>query len=378
MLMNSKYTIGCIVGTRPEVIKMAPVVFQLRQCPWANVLLINTAQHRKLLDDMFKVFDLTPDVDLNCMTFDQSLGELTGQLCQKLDILFKKHPIDALLAAGDTTTVFVSALAAFYNKIPFGHIEAGMRSFNQAEPFPEEINRILTAPLATWHFAPTSTEKAHLLKENIAPSNIIITGNPVIDALYWVLDNKPSNVLSHLSNIILVTTHRRENFGANLKNICQALITLTHRFPHLHFVIPVHPNPNVQKDIASMLANIPGIHLTAPMQYDEFAHLMQRSLFVLTDSGGIQEEAAALGKPILILRDITERGAIISQELGLLIGTKVDAIVDSVSKLVTDASFFKTLAKGISPYGDGKAALRIVASLEQQLMSHSLYFDPVV
>lgn len=361
------FTIGCIIGTRPEAIKMASIIFQLQACSWANVFIINTGQHKDMLDGMLEVFNLNPDANLNSMTSNQSLGELTGNLCNKLDHLIKNQHFDVLLAAGDTTTVLVSSLISFYHRIPFGHIEAGLRTFNHNEPFPEEMNRVLTAPLATWHFAPTLLEKENLLREHVASSKIIVTGNPVIDALLWVIKNKPDNNRHDLPNTILVTAHRRENFGKNLQNICLAIIELTELFDHINFVIPVHPNPAIQKNIQLLLHDKPRIHLLLPLKYDEFAHLMNRSLFILTDSGGIQEEAPALGKPVLILRNNTERNAIITQGLGLLIGTEINGIVHAVSQLLCDKKLYQDMAQGISPYGDGNAAKRIVAELKKHL-----------
>ena len=369
MSMQRRYTIGCIIGTRPEVIKMAPIIFQLQTCPWADVFLINTAQHRDMLDNMFEVFNLYPDADLDSMTCNQSLGELTSTLCKKLDTLVKQHHFDVLLAAGDTTTVFVSSLVAFYNHIPFGHIEAGLRTYNTEEPFPEEINRVLTAPLATWHFAPTTMERENLIRENIPSSRIIVSGNPVIDALFWVLNNRPPPHChsKNLSNVIVVTAHRRENFGENLQNICAAITALTCKFEHINFVFPVHPNPQVQHNIESLLLNTPRAHLLPPLRYDEFAHLLQQSLFVLTDSGGIQEEAPALSKPVLVLRNITERPAIITEGVGLLVGTEKNNIINAVSQLLTDKKIYADMARGVSPYGDGQAAKRIVNYLKDNL-----------
>lgn len=367
---SRRVVIGCIIGTRPEVIKMAPIIFKLKSASWAKVFVINTAQHRSLLDDMLGLFDLIPDADLDIMTTDQSLGELTGNLCIKLDALVKNNRFDALLAAGDTTTVFASSLIAFYHHIPFGHVEAGLRTYNSKEPFPEEINRILTAPLATWHFAPTELEKNNLICENIDPSKIIVTGNPVIDALYWVLKNKPDpHSFQQWSNIVIVTAHRRENFGEHVKNICQAVIELSNQFKHINFVFPVHPNPHVQNDIFFLLNEKPGIHLLPPLRYDEFAHLMNRALLILTDSGGIQEEAPALSKPVVVLRSITERPAIISEGVGVLVGTDKNQIIRTVSELLTNKNLYSQMARGVSPYGDGKAAERIISFLKQKLIS---------
>ncbi|MFA6303750.1 MAG: UDP-N-acetylglucosamine 2-epimerase (non-hydrolyzing) [Legionella sp.] len=368
MNKSGRLVIGCIIGTRPEVIKMAPIIFKLKASSWAEVFVIDTAQHRGLLDDMLGLFDLVPDADLDSMTKDQSLGELTGNLCKKLDALVKNNRFDALLAVGDTTTVFVSALIAFYYQIPFGHIEAGLRSYNSKEPFPEEINRILTAPLATWHFAPTELEKNDLIRENIDPAKIIVTGNPVIDALHWVLENKPDpHFVEQWSNSVIVTAHRRENFGENIKHICEAVIELSQQFEHINFVFPVHPNPHVQEDIFLLLNDKKGIHLLPPLRYDEFAHLMNRSLLILTDSGGIQEEAPALNKPVVVLRNLTERPAIISEGVGVLVGTEKAKIISTVSELLSNKELYSKMARGVSPYGDGQSAERIINFLKQQI-----------
>ena len=363
---KSKCVVGCVIGTRPEAIKMAPVIFLLQQSAWAEVVLINSAQHRDLLDEMLHLFNLKSDLDLNSMIADQSLGHLTGELCLKLDDYLKNNAnIDVLLAAGDTTTVFVASLLAFYHQIPFGHIEAGLRTFNHNSPFPEEINRVLTAPLATWHFTPTETEKNNLLNENIASDKIFVTGNTVIDAMYWVLEQKKEpDDFKDLDNIIVVTTHRRESFGEQLHHICEALVELTQRFEHINIVLPVHPNPHVQSEIHQRLDAKKRIHLINPLSYDAFIHLMNRSLFIMTDSGGIQEEAPALRKPVIIMRELTERTAIVEEELGILTGTDTTAIVDAASKLLTDQALYKTMSRGISPYGDGKASEKIVACIK--------------
>lgn len=369
--------IACIAGTRPEIIKMAPVIFALRTCSWAKITIINTAQHRQLLDDMLNIFGLHPDYDLNIMKKNQSLGELTGHLCAKLDELFPRLQLDAVLGVGDTTSVMVASLIAFYHKIPFGHIEAGLRTFDNYQPFPEEINRVLTANLSTWHFAPTQREKDNLVKENLNASTIYVTGNPVIDALYWTLEHtKQTKKLSVLKRYIIVTTHRRENFGDHLKNICEAVIKLSQRFTDIEFVVPVHPNPNVKKMVSRLLAKRERIHLISALKYDEFSHLLQHCLLVLTDSGGIQEEAPALHKPVIVLRDKTERPAIIEAGVGILAGTKTDDIVTIVSLLLTHENLYKKMAKGASPYGDGHAAEYIVAILKRLLLEHSATGDP--
>ncbi|RMX15331.1 UDP-N-acetylglucosamine 2-epimerase (non-hydrolyzing) [Legionella jordanis] len=373
--MMEKIHIGCVIGTRPELIKMAPVIFRLEQCPWVKLSVINTAQHRNLLDDLLTFFRIIPNVDLNSMTVNQTLGTLTGNLCSKFELLVETTTFDVLLAAGDTTTVFVSSLIAFYHHIKFGHIEAGLRSYNSGEPFPEEMNRVLTAPLSTWHFAPTLAEKENLLRENIPASKIIVTGNPVIDTLYWTLENTVDRGdFDELNNIVMVTAHRRENFGQPLINICSAIVNLSQKFD-VNFVFPVHPNPKVQEVTVSLLKDRPRIHLLPPLRYDEFVHLMSRSIFILTDSGGIQEEGPALGKPILVLRNTTERPAIINEGVGLLVGTEEQNIIDTVTRLLDHKDLYRSMVKNTSPYGDGYASERIVEFLQQTLLSQSLEYQ---
>lgn len=366
---QKKHHIACIFGTRPELIKIAPVIFKLKDCSWAKVSMINTAQHRELLDDMLEIFGITPDLDLNIMQENQSLGELTANLCSKFHTFLANQHFDAILGVGDTTTVVVAALSAVYHKIPFGHIEAGLRTYDKSQPFPEEINRVLVAHLATWHFAPTETEKENLCKENISANSIFVTGNTVIDALYWTLANRnPGDLVKLDKNYIVVTAHRRENWGPNLENICRAILRLSELFPDIHFVLPTHPNPNVRKTINKLLAEQQGIHLISALKYDEFAHLMKNCLFIVTDSGGIQEEAPALHKPVLVLRDKTERPAILEKGVGLLAGTKEEDIVKEVSHLLMTPALYKKMATGPSPYGDGHAAEKIVAILHKLLL----------
>lgn len=365
---NQKAHIACIMGTRPEIIKLAPVIFELQKTSWAKVSIVNTAQHRELSDEFLKVFDLVADFDLNVMVKDQSLGELGGNLSKKLDTLLTKHPFQAVLAVGDTSSVFFSALAAFYHKIPFGHVEAGLRTFDRYQPFPEEINRRLCAPLATWSFAPTEEDKNNLLKENIDPSSITVTGNTVIDALFWVLTHKKASHLKTNSNrIITVTAHRRENHGKNLEHICKAILILSQQFKDVDFMISVHPNPNVQKVMFNLLNHQPHIHLFSPLNYVDFSHLEKRSYLMLTDSGGIQEEASALHKPVVILRNCTEREAIVKEGLGILVGTNTEDIVSAVSRLLTDENYYKKMTNGKCPYGDGYAANYIVERLGKDL-----------
>lgn len=363
-----KLKIACVVGTRPEIIKMAVLFHYLQEhCDWAEPVLINTAQHRNLLDDMLEVFDLKPDIDLNVMMNDQSLGNLTAELSSKLTTTFQDQHFDAVLSAGDTSTVLLSALMAFYFKIPYGHVEAGLRTCHRDNPFPEEMHRRLTAQLSRWHFAPTQAEKLNLLKENIPEEDIFITGNPVIDALHWVLDNRSLKIKPPPGRYILVTIHRRENFGKNLDNFLAAIKTLCKKYPDLTFVFPVHPNPKVKNKVYATLEGIEQVHLSEPLKYDEFIHLMQHCYLVMTDSGGLQEEAPALKKPLVVLRENTERHAVIDLELAILSGVDELSVVDAVSYILDNPQVYERMARGLSPYGDGLSARHIAMLLEAKL-----------
>lgn len=362
-----KKNIGCIMGTRPEVIKMAPLIKVLQNDPDFSVTVICSAQHRTLLDDMLAVFHIAPDVDLNIMKENQSLSELTGNLCAAFEKVAKEKHYDAWLVQGDTTTTFIASLIAFYHKIPIGHVEAGLRTGDCYEPFPEEINRVLTSHLAKWHFVPTEIDRDNLLKEGIADQAIYVTGNTVIDALYSIIDK---NMHVHLDQkkIILVTVHRRESFGEPLIHIFQALKKIAVTFPDVEIVYPVHPNPNVKNTAEKLLSGLKNLHLIPPLNYTEFCILMQKSYLVLTDSGGIQEEAPALGKPVLVLRDKTERPLVISVGAGKLVGTETNAIFSAAELLLTDKNSYQSMVKEKSPYGDGDAAKRIVAILRESLI----------
>jgi UDP-N-acetylglucosamine 2-epimerase (non-hydrolysing) len=368
-----KKNILCIVGTRPEAIKMAPIILALSNKPWANVRVIATAQHRQMLDQIFNVFHITPDVDLNIMQHNQPLPQLTSRLIEKLDETFAAEHGDLVLAQGDTTTVFAAALASFYQKIPFGHIEAGLRTGNIYNPYPEEMNRTLTARLTKLHFAPTTTAEKALLKEGVAKESIYVTGNTVIDALLETAQRDINLDLAIDTNkkIILVTAHRRESFGQPFVNICQAICALADEFTDIQIVYPVHPNPNIQKTALAMLANHPRILLCSPLEYPQLVTLMKQAYFILTDSGGIQEEAPALGKPVLVLRNETERTESIEFGVAKLVGSDTNLIISEATKLLTEPSHYASMVKGVSPYGDGKAALRIVDILEQTLITEN-------
>lgn len=358
------------IGTRPEAIKLAPVVRALEKSPWANVRLLATAQHRELLDHALGVFGLTPDIDLDIMQPEQNLTELTSRLLPKLDAVLASESPDAVLVQGDTTTVMAVALAAYYRRIPVGHVEAGLRSGDLYNPFPEEMNRIVADRISRWLFAPTDGARDHLLAEGIAAERIHVTGNTVIDALLEVASRPdlPEPVsLPDGARMILVTAHRRENFGAPLADIFGAVRDLAERRDDVCFVCPVHPNPSVTEAADRWLADHPRILRTAPMDYLQLVATLKRAHLVLTDSGGLQEEAPALGRPVLVTRTRTERPEAVAAGVAKLVGPDREAIVRNVERLLDDADAYQAMAAGASPYGDGHAAARIVEVLEREL-----------
>lgn len=367
--LNMAATILCVVGTRPEAIKMAPVILALRRESWARVRVVATAQHRELLDEALALFGITPDIDLGIMRPNQELADLTARLITALDAVICSEFPAAVLAQGDTTTVLASAMAAFYRHVPFCHVEAGLRTGDMNTPFPEEMNRVLAGHLASIHFAPTTRARDALLREGMTADSIYVSGNTVIDALLFVADMNIPHFLDLPSDkrIILLTAHRRENFGAPLAEIFHAVRTLARRHPELHFIYPVHPNPNVRTTANEMLGGEPGITLCSPLNYGRLVTLMRQTWLVLTDSGGLQEEAPALGKPVLVLRDETERPEALEAGVAELVGHSHDRIVGSVENLLANESAYLDMAKGASPYGDGKAAARIVSVLATKL-----------
>ena len=362
--------IMCTVGTRPEAIKMAPVILALKEQPWAEVRVLATAQHRHMLDQVLSFFGIEPDFDLNIMLPNQALTTLTARLLLELDDVLQAEKPDAVLVQGDTTTVMTMALACFYHRIPIGHVEAGLRTWDMQNPFPEEANRVIAGKLARWHFAPTEGSRQNLLKEGVPDSEIIVTGNTVIDALLMTAakDLELAVPLDPTKRLVLVTSHRRENFGEPFRNICRALRSLAESNPTVQFLYPVHPNPNV-KDVAhEFLAGLQNVTLCEPLDYAPFIAAMKRAYIILTDSGGVQEEAPALGKPVLVLRDETERPEAVEQGVVKLVGPNYDAIVQEAQRLLDDESAYRAMARGISPYGDGKASRRIVDTLRQDLV----------
>ncbi len=363
-----------VCGTRPDAIKMAPVVLALRQDPRFEVRLIATGQHREMLDQVLHLFQLTPDVDLNIMTPQQTLTEITTRTLEGLDAVFRTYPADVALAQGDTTTTFATALIAYYHRVPFGHVEAGLRTYDKYHPFPEEMNRRLTAPIADFHFAPTERARQHLLSERILDERIWVTGNTGIDAVLWVArqpyqpdDPLLQRALNHKGRLLLLTTHRRENWGEPMRQIAHAIRTLLNRFEDLLLLLPMHRNPLVREAILPILSDHPRALLTEPLDYAPFIHAMRHATLILTDSGGVQEEAPAFGKPILVLRTTTERPEGVEAGTARLVGTDPDRIVSEAERLLTDPSAYQQMAQAVNPYGDGHASERIRNILLEQL-----------
>jgi len=366
----------CVLGTRPEAIKMAPVIRQLRRQSvprGLQTLVCVTAQHREMLDQVLALFNIQPDYDLDLMRDNQTLSELTAKVLLGVDQILTQEQPDWVLVQGDTTTAMAAALAAFYRQIKIGHVEAGLRTWHKFHPFPEEINRKITDDVADLHFAPTQTARQNLRREGIDDTIIFVTGNPVIDALHWVAAQPFDWERSLLApvvraaanrRLILVTAHRRENFGVPLENICAALLEIAERYRRtVHIVYPVHLNPNVQAPVSRLLRDVPNITLVPPLDYLPLVHLMKRAYLVLTDSGGIQEEAPGLGKPVLVLREVTERPEAVEAGTVKIVGTDRECIVAETVQLLEDSAEYARMAHAVNPYGDGHAAERIVDAL---------------
>jgi UDP-N-acetylglucosamine 2-epimerase (non-hydrolysing) len=364
-----KKRIGVVFGTRPEAIKMAPLVRALSKSSQLEPVVIATAQHRQMLDQVLQIFSIKPDYDLDLMRPNQTLSDLTSRLIKSLDEIVKKIAPSAMLVQGDTTSVLAASLVSFYNNIPIGHVEAGLRTNDMRNPFPEEMNRAVTGRLARWHFAPTPSSAQNLLDERVAPDAVFVTGNTVIDALFDARrhTSKVQRQIIDGRRLILVTAHRRENFGEPLKRICAAVLELLKRNPALDVLFPVHPNPNVSFVVRDMLGGHPRVDLSAPLDYLSFIAAMEVAHIILSDSGGVQEEAPALGKPVLVLREETERPEAVSFGVADLVGTDTARIVEKVQELLTDPVAYVKMARGVSPYGDGLAARRIVGILEDAL-----------
>lgn len=378
-----------VFGTRPEAIKMAPLVKEFqKQSDQFQIIVCVTGQHREMLDQVLTLFDIKPDYDLNIMKQGQDLYDITSRILLGMRDVFSQIIPDLVLVHGDTTTSTATALAAFYKQIPVGHIEAGLRTHNIYSPWPEEMNRQITGRIATYHFAPTPLSRQNLLNEGIHQERILVTGNTVIDALYWVVEKIKENqqlgasiekniksvgydterLKNNTRKLVLITGHRRENFGDGFLNICKAIKTLSEKYPEVDFVYPMHLNPNVRKPIQEVFGDeyLDNMFFIEPLDYLPFIYLMEKSFIVLTDSGGIQEEAPGLGKPVLVMRDTTERPEALEAGTVKLVGTDYQKIVDEVSTLLAKEVCYEQMSKAINPYGDGKACERIVSNLSDK------------
>lgn len=368
---QKKIKVMTVFGTRPEAIKMAPIVLELQKHPDMIVPVVAvTAQHREMLDQVLNLFHIKPDHDLNIMAAGQTLFDITTRAMMGLDKVLTEEKPDIVLVHGDTTTTFAGALAAYYHQTAVGHVEAGLRTHNKYSPFPEEMNRRLTGCIADLNFAPTSTSEANLLAENVPPESIFVTGNTVIDALHHTVrddfdfqEESLKDVDFQNKRIILVTTHRRENLGEPMRHVYKALKQLTEEFDDVEVVFPVHKNPKVREVVNEELGGLAKVHLIDPLDYEPFANLMHRAHLILTDSGGVQEEAPALGKPVLVLRDTTERPEAVDAGTVKLIGTDRERVYEEAKKLLTDKAEYSRMAESVNPYGDGKAAARIIQAI---------------
>jgi len=363
----SKHKVICCIGTRPEAIKMAPVVRALQRDNDLDCTILATAQHRDMLDQVFAFFDLTPNLDLDLMMPGQTLNGLTAKLINRLDETFDAQSPDLVLAQGDTTTVMATAIVCFHRQIAFGHIEAGLRTGNLQRPFPEEANRLIAGHLATMHFAPTPQAHENLIQECVRPESICLSGNTVIDALLETASHglPNSHLPKHDGPLILVTAHRRENFGERFSDICNAIKNVLNQHSHAHVLWPVHPNPNVGRVIRQALAGHPRATLCPPLNYGEFVAALKSCHFVLTDSGGVQEEAPALGKPVLVMREESERPEAVRAGVAKLVGTSRQCIELEATRLLTEPDAYQTMAQGASPYGDGQASTRITSFIRR-------------
>ena len=376
----SKKKIIIVFGTRPEAIKMSPLIHALKLEPdLFDIKVCVTSQHRQMLDQVLNIFNIKPDFDLNLMKQNQNLSNLTSLILSEIKKVFDTYLPDLVLVHGDTTTTLATSIAAFYAEIPVGHVEAGLRTFNLKSPFPEEFNRQITSKISKWHFAPTNLSQKNLISEGIDKSLVTVTGNTVVDALYWVLNkiekskerkkalenffNKNLSFDWIRENFILVTAHRRENFGKGLEQICLALKELALKYPKVNFIYPVHLNPNVSKPVYDCLKGVVNICLIKPLEYEPFIYLLNKCYFVLTDSGGIQEEAPSLGKPVLLMRDTTERPEAIDAGTVEVVGSNKKQIINGVSRLLDNKKHYNNMSRAHNPYGDGLACNRIVEVL---------------
>lgn len=368
---KKKIKVMTVFGTRPEAIKMAPIVLELQKHPEKITPVVAvTAQHREMLDQVLKLFKITPDYDLDIMAQGQTLFDITTKAMKGLDAVLSEEKPDIVLVHGDTTTTFAGALAAYYHQTTVGHVEAGLRTHNKYSPFPEEMNRKLTGCIADLNFAPTETSEQNLLAEHAAKESIFVTGNTVIDALHHTVredfqfeDAMLRGIDFENKRIILVTTHRRENLGEPMRHVYKALRQLTEEFDDVEIVFPVHKNPKVREVVHEELGELEKVHLIDPLDYEPFANLMSRAHLILTDSGGVQEEAPALGKPVLVLRDTTERPEAVAAGTVKLIGTDRERVYEEAKKLLTDKEEYGRMAESVNPYGDGRASERIIQAI---------------
>jgi len=375
-----------IFGTRPEAIKLAPVIRELNKSDWATGCICVSAQHRGMLDQVLDVFDIIPDYDLDIMKHGQDLFDVTSKVLLGLRDVLRKEKPDMILVQGDTTTVFAASLAAFYEGIKIGHVEAGLRTMDKHNPFPEEINRCLTSVLADVNFPPTELSKNNLLAEGVAEEAVVVTGNTVIDALLWALEILEGEshdgvkklqqwILNKIGDdrIVLITAHRRESFGQPFIDMCNAMKELAAMYPDIHYIYPVHLNPNVRKPVNEILGKIENFHLIEPLNYLPFIWLMNRSYLVLTDSGGIQEEAPSLGKPVLVMRDTTERPEGVNAGTSIIVGRDKGNIISKVAQLLDDNNYYQKVAQKSNPYGDGTASEKIISFLKNYLTQTDRY-----
>ncbi len=365
-----KIKVMSVFGTRPEAIKMAPLVIELQKNPNIESIVCVTAQHRQMLDQVLEIFDIKPDYDLNIMKDRQTLVGITARVLEGLDNVIKEAKPDIVLVHGDTTTSFVGALAAFYNQVAVGHVEAGLRTYDIYSPFPEEMNRNLTGRIATMHFSPTVQNKNNLLKENVSEKNIFITGNTVIDAMKTTVQDDytfDTEILNKIDfskkRVVTMTAHRRENLGKPLENICNAVKRLVEKYDDIEFVYPIHMNPAVRETVNSIIGNMDRVNIIEPINVDELHNLMARSYMIMTDSGGIQEEAPSLAKPVLVLRKETERPEAVEAGTVKIAGVEEDVIFGMACELLDDKAAYDKMAHSANPYGDGDASLRIIDAI---------------
>ena len=380
--MRNKIKVLLVFGTRPEAVKMAPLYHMLQKNRnFFETIVCVTGQHREMLDQVLRVFNIIPDIDFDLMSPDQGLIDLQSVILSRMKEVLLKHKPDILLVHGDTTTTLSAAMAGFYLGIPIGHVEAGLRTYDIVSPFPEEFNRQVVSKISKLHFAPTDLSKENLLSENIESNNVVVTGNTVIDSLFWVLDqiesdqNKKHTILNILNaklpfnwqieRFILVTGHRRENFGDSFIQICKSIKIIADEFRNVHIVYPVHLNPQVQTPVNTILSGISNIHLLPPLDYEPFVYLLKHSYIVLTDSGGIQEEAPSLGKPVLVMRNLTERPEGVNAGTVRLVGVNENRITKNIRELLENEQSYQKMSKAHNPYGDGKACERIIAVLKE-------------